>query len=79
MPEQKQLAIELRQGTDRRISLLNLEDVLTKLEESHSLEESLGEESRAQGKTGSAKLNDRDKKVSKQQPTANPAVQQQIK
>ena len=79
LPEQKHLAVELRRDTDRRISPLSLEEVLTKLEENRRLQESLGEESRAQGKTGGAKSTDRDKKVSKQQPTANPAVQQQPK
>ncbi len=53
--------------------------MLTKLEENRRLQERLGEESRAQGKTGGAKSTDRDKKVSKQQPKANPAVQQQPK
>ncbi len=59
LPEQKHLAVELRRDTDRRISPLSLEEVLTKLEENCRLQESLGEESRAQGKTCSAKSTDR--------------------
>jgi hypothetical protein len=63
--------VELRQGTDRRHSPLTLEEVITMLEENHRLEEGNDEVSRSQGKTGSTKSNDRDKKGSKQQPIAS--------